>query len=64
MSSLEPASTQPLAKRLRELWSNAERNGLSRDECAAEEARQLDEFVARGAEALLCRARPIWCAAS
>ncbi|HSP97895.1 MAG TPA: class I SAM-dependent methyltransferase [Candidatus Dormibacteraeota bacterium] len=53
MSSCGPAYAQPLATRLRELWSNAERNGLSHDECAAEEARQLDEFVAHWRRALL-----------
>lgn len=46
-------SVPPLAKRLRELWSNAERNGISQDECVAEEARQLDEFVAIWSRALL-----------
>ena len=53
MSARGPASSPPLATRLRALWSNAERTGLSREQCAAEEARQLDEFVARWRRALL-----------
>lgn len=53
MSSRGPTYTQPLATRLRELWSNAERNGLSREECIAEEARQLDECIAQWRHALL-----------
>lgn len=53
MSSRAPAYSQPLAVRLRDLWSHAERDGVSRDECAAEEARQVDEFVALWRRALL-----------
>ena len=46
-------SPRLLPTRLRELWSTVERTGLSREQCAAEEARQLDEYVARWREALL-----------
>jgi len=44
---------KPLAKRLRELWDSVETKGASRAACAAEEARQLDEFIATWTRALL-----------
>jgi SAM-dependent methyltransferase len=46
-------STKPLAIRLRELWDDFERGVRSRADCAAEEARQIDEFVATWTRALL-----------
>lgn len=46
--------TSPLlAVRLRRLWEGAERNGLTQEQCAAEEARQVEEFAARWRAALL-----------
>jgi SAM-dependent methyltransferase len=47
------ATAKPLPVRLRELWTNAERNGMSRAECAAIEKRQLDELADTWARSLL-----------
>jgi SAM-dependent methyltransferase len=46
-------NVKPLAKRLRDLWESAETKAMSRDQCSAEEARQLDEFIALWTQALL-----------
>jgi SAM-dependent methyltransferase len=45
--------SKPLAQRLRDLWEGAERNGLSQDACAAEEARLIEELATRWRAALL-----------
>jgi hypothetical protein len=45
--------SKPLATRLRELWGDAERGVKARAECAAEEAREIDAFVAAWTRALL-----------
>jgi SAM-dependent methyltransferase len=44
---------KPLALRLRELWAEEERGLKSRAECAAEEARQIDDFATTWTRALL-----------
>lgn len=42
---MSATGTKPLPARLREMWENAERNGMSRAECTESEQRQLDEFA-------------------
>jgi 2-polyprenyl-3-methyl-5-hydroxy-6-metoxy-1,4-benzoquinol methylase len=46
-------STKPLSIRLREMWQSAGQVGMSSDECAASQQRELDEFAAIWRWALL-----------
>ncbi len=46
-------STKPLSIRLREMWRSAVEAGMSSDECAARQQRELDEYAAIWRQALL-----------
>jgi mycofactocin glycosyltransferase len=46
-------STKILPARLRELWSSARQNNLSRDDCASRQQLELDEYAAIWSRALL-----------